>query len=480
MLVGTVRADESAESTVESIERAPCGSGTCTTGVDKTDSACLGCNKSLAAVDKPCKYTTDDNECAGCDKKFSKSGKSCGTGAASCGSCTENCVAGATAITFDEGVLKASALSFNFLPATAGTIDVALSSPQELLRQKLAQRDQLQQEIDELCETTQSWQQVVVHVKVMEVSLTKMRELGIDFPGVGSKSTGAGQVSHAYTPACECPGGECSTEKCSFESCDAGKCGAEKCSAEKRSPEKCSKETCSAAKCSWGTCAAGKCKGEKCSADGDLAEKCSKEKCSEEACCDGQCAGEACSDGVCYDAAVSCETCSCECESQNLAALLETLQENNVARVLADPTLVTVSGRPASFHVGGELPVPAGPGSPSACDFIDFGTKLDVLAVALGDNKVRLEVRPRVSTVCDQRSLDVAGGRIPSLEVTQVDTACELEFGQSTVLTGLVQRRVEAVETEDGVRETANDVMLMVVVTPEAVESTARRATVTK
>ena len=78
----------------------------------------------------------------------------------------------------------------------------------------------------------------------------------------------------------------------------------------------------------------------------------------------------------------------------------------------------------------------------------------------------------------------VDGHKIPALAVTECDSACELAFGETAALSGLVQRRVEAVETKAGVREEAQDVMLLVVVTPEAVtpeaQRTAKRVTTTK
>ena len=37
---------------------------------------------------------------------------------------------------------------------------------------------------------------------------------------------------------------------------------------------------------------------------------------------------------------------------------LEALRQNDLAKLLAEPTLTTLDGRPASFNVGGEVPIP--------------------------------------------------------------------------------------------------------------------------
>jgi pilus assembly protein CpaC len=335
------------------------------------DEACEGCEDAITALDKTCAACAKvlsvwENVAAEeepCCSKCSKCSKCCATEA-------KVAVSGDDAPVTDGQVAPASAV-------------VAVDSSenaQELLRQKLAQRDQLQREIDELSAATESWQQIVVRVKVLEVNLTKMRKQGVDLASFGLRNN-----FQAFS-------GETTGDPSAYAQDTSGKHPQPPCGA-----------------------------------------------------------GAACrkSVGTAWDA----------------------LQDNNLARVIAAPTLVAVSGRPASFEVGGELPIPTREGSESVCQFISFGTKLDVLALALGGNKVRLEVRPKISEVCDDRSLvaDENGNKIPSLRVTQCDTACELEFGETAALTGLVTRRIEATKTEKGVKEVAQDVMLLVIVTPEAV-----------
>ena len=57
-----------------------------------------------------------------------------------------------------------------------------------------------------------------------------------------------------------------------------------------------------------------------------------------------------------------------------------------------------MSGRPAQFNEGGEIPilVPQGLGQ-VAIEYKPFGTQVDFLPIVLGNGKIRLEVRPRVS-----------------------------------------------------------------------------------
>jgi pilus assembly protein CpaC len=164
---------------------------------------------------------------------------------------------------------------------------------------------------------------------------------------------------------------------------------------------------------------------------------------------------------------------------------LDALQENKLAKILADPTITTVSGRPARFNVGGEFPIviPSGLGQ-STIEFKPFGTEVNFVPIVLGNGNIRLEVRPRISERDDANSVQLNGFIVPSLKVREVDTGVELKAGQTLALAGLVQTRVEAQERGlpyisdvpylgalfRDVKEITNEVELLILVTPEFVD----------
>lgn len=164
---------------------------------------------------------------------------------------------------------------------------------------------------------------------------------------------------------------------------------------------------------------------------------------------------------------------------------LEALRRNNLLKVLSEPTLTTVSGRAASFNVGGEFPilVPQSLGTVSI-EYRQFGTRVDFVPIVRGNGQIRLEVRPQVSEIDTSRSVTVNNETIPSLRSRWVDTAAEMRAGQTLALAGLLQNRVEA-ETRSvpvlgdipvlgaafrRVQEANNEVELLILVTPELVE----------
>jgi len=163
--------------------------------------------------------------------------------------------------------------------------------------------------------------------------------------------------------------------------------------------------------------------------------------------------------------------------------VLEAMERNNLAKLLAEPTLVTVSGRPAQFQVGGEVPVITGGGLgvPANTVYKPYGTQVDFVPIVLGNGRIRLEVRPRVSEIDPSRSV----GESPAFRVRQVDTGVEMQAGQTLAIAGLLQTRIES--SRSGlpwlsdvpylgtlfrrVNHERNEVELLVIVTPELVEA---------
>jgi Flp pilus assembly secretin CpaC len=152
---------------------------------------------------------------------------------------------------------------------------------------------------------------------------------------------------------------------------------------------------------------------------------------------------------------------------------IEALQKSQAAKMLAESSLVIVCGRPATFEVGGQVPLPAAPGSGKAVEFQSFGTKLDVMAVTLSDKNFRMELRVRLSEPDYGHSVQIAGAQVPVMNVRELDTALELKAGQSGYLNGMVQTRETAIETESGINTETEEIETWFIVTPALVPEIA-------
>lgn len=165
---------------------------------------------------------------------------------------------------------------------------------------------------------------------------------------------------------------------------------------------------------------------------------------------------------------------------------LEALRQYNLVKTLAEPNLVTVSGRPARFNSGGEFPIliPQSFGTISI-EYREFGTQVDFVPIVLGNGNLRLEVRPEVSEIDPARSVNLGNVNVPGLRTRWVDTAVEMRAGQTLALAGLIQSRTEALNRGlplladlpwvgaafRKVEETQNEIELLILVTPEFVDA---------
>jgi pilus assembly protein CpaC len=123
---------------------------------------------------------------------------------------------------------------------------------------------------------------------------------------------------------------------------------------------------------------------------------------------------------------------------------LQALETEGLAKVLSEPRLVVMSGRQASFLDGGEqaIPVPAGLGQ-IGVQFEEFGTRLNVVPIVLGNGKIHLEAEPEVSILDAASGTTIGGANVPGRITQRVRTTVEIETGQTLVIGGLIQHRTD-------------------------------------
>ena len=131
----------------------------------------------------------------------------------------------------------------------------------------------------------------------------------------------------------------------------------------------------------------------------------------------------------------------------NLGAILQDLASRNLLEMLAEPNLLTVSGKSASFLAGGEFPFPTLQGGGSGVgqvtiQFRDFGIKLNFTPTITPRGTIRLKVNPEVSSLDYANGLTVSGFTVPGLTTRRVDTEVELKDGQSFVIAGLLNNQI--------------------------------------
>ena len=172
----------------------------------------------------------------------------------------------------------------------------------------------------------------------------------------------------------------------------------------------------------------------------------------------------------------------------NVGATVRALQNRRLLEVLAEPNVLAINGKPASFLAGGEFPYPtlqgggAGLGAVTI-QFREFGIRITFLPVVTPNGTIRLKVTPEVSSLDFANGLVFQGFTIPGLNVRKVQTEIELETGQSFAIGGLLDNRItENLSKVPGLGDipllgklfqsrsvNKNNTELLVLVTPEVV-----------
>jgi pilus assembly protein CpaC len=125
-------------------------------------------------------------------------------------------------------------------------------------------------------------------------------------------------------------------------------------------------------------------------------------------------------------------------------ALVGALQRNGMLTILAEPNLTAVTGRPASFLAGGEIPIPT-PGNQAGqitVQYKPFGVSLEFTPTLIRTNRIGLRVRPEVSSLSRAGAVKANGVDLPSLMVRRADTTVEVASGQTFAIAGLFQRQM--------------------------------------
>jgi pilus assembly protein CpaC len=126
-------------------------------------------------------------------------------------------------------------------------------------------------------------------------------------------------------------------------------------------------------------------------------------------------------------------------------ATLSMLEENGLAKVLAEPTLVTLSGQEAKFLAGGELPVPLSSALGQVnVEWKKFGIQLAFTPTVLDQGTVSLKIASEVSDLDPANGITIGGFTIPGLTSRQAQTTVRLGDGQSFAIAGLMSDKTRS------------------------------------
>lgn len=141
----------------------------------------------------------------------------------------------------------------------------------------------------------------------------------------------------------------------------------------------------------------------------------------------------------------------------NIDVTLRILETKGLAKTLAEPNIVALSGQEASFLAGGEVPIPtaqsggvssaaAGAGgltvntsSAITITYKEFGVGLKFTPTVLTSKKINLKLNAEVSALDFANAINFGVANIPSITTRRTATTVEMGDGQSFAIAGLMQ-----------------------------------------
>lgn len=134
----------------------------------------------------------------------------------------------------------------------------------------------------------------------------------------------------------------------------------------------------------------------------------------------------------------------------NIGATIKALQQENLLQMLAEPNLITLEGKEASFLAGGSFPFPVLTSTPSGgstapvvtVQFKPYGVQLTFTPTVTNSGAINLKVAPEVSSLDFTNAVTLQGFLIPALAQRKAETEIVLKDGESFAIAGLINNNV--------------------------------------
>jgi pilus assembly protein CpaC len=134
---------------------------------------------------------------------------------------------------------------------------------------------------------------------------------------------------------------------------------------------------------------------------------------------------------------------------------IDAAKENGLAKILAEPTLTTLTGEEAEFLSGGEFPIPVPQGDRGiTVEFREFGVELKMLPVVLGSGNINVKLNISVSELTNASTLGIQSQDstqafvVPSLTKRAAMSTVELQEGQTIAIAGLISENLREIVTK--------------------------------
>src|SRR5262249_41766639 len=124
------------------------------------------------------------------------------------------------------------------------------------------------------------------------------------------------------------------------------------------------------------------------------------------------------------------------------------LKNLNYARTLAEPTLATLDGQPATFRAGGSFPVPIITGATNVglqgVNFVPFGVQVNFTPYITDRDRIRLAIQAEVSARDISAGTTINSSFVSGLTQRTFSNVVEMRHGETLAVAGMIQSNLGA------------------------------------
>ncbi len=126
----------------------------------------------------------------------------------------------------------------------------------------------------------------------------------------------------------------------------------------------------------------------------------------------------------------------------SISQTIKAMERNGLTRLLAEPNLTAISGETASFHAGGEFPIPvATDDNTVSVEWKKFGVLVNFTPIVLSEGRISLQIKSEVSEISQEGAIDIGGITLPAISKRNVESTVELPSGGSMMMAGLISQK---------------------------------------
>lgn len=131
--------------------------------------------------------------------------------------------------------------------------------------------------------------------------------------------------------------------------------------------------------------------------------------------------------------------------NDDISGIISLLKGQGVAKIMARPTLVAMSGQEASFHVGGSFPVPTATSEGTGFNTQNYGVELEFIPTVTHTETISLSIKTSVSDIDFSTSVTAGGATVPGLLNREANSTLQLKDGQTFAIAGLLMENINSV-----------------------------------